>query len=116
MVDDDEVQLTIADTILQSSYAIFTAKSGHDALQMIYQGFIPDLILLDILMPQMDGWETFNRFKAISLLKSVPIAFITSETEESSKNRAYALKASDYITKPYSSAELLDRVSKLLGE
>jgi CheY-like chemotaxis protein len=113
MVDDDEIQLAIAKTVLNADYEVFTAKSGKEALTLIYKGFLPDLILLDILMPEMDGWETYNRFKAIALLHSVPIAFITSENNENSINRARELKASDYITKPYSSIELLERVNKL---
>ena len=114
MIDDDEIQLAIAQSVLRSDYQISMANSGQEGLQLIYKGLIPDLILLDIMMPGMDGWETFRRIKAITILHSIPIAFITSISEEDSIKRANELGASDYITKPYSSDDLLSRVSKIL--
>jgi CheY-like chemotaxis protein len=117
LVDDDEIQLAIAKKILDSDYIrTITAKSGMEALQLIYKGLIPALVLLDILMPDMDGWVTYHRLKAITVLQSIPIAFITSITEENAIKKAYDLGVSDYITKPYSRNDLLNRVHKILEE
>jgi putative two-component system response regulator len=117
LVDDDEMQLEIAKGYLDSDYRnVITAKSGREALQLIYKGLIPDLILLDILMPDIDGWETYNRLKAITVLTSTPIAFMTSVTEEEAVKRAYELGVSDFIIKPYSRYDLSSRVNKMLEE
>jgi putative two-component system response regulator len=114
MVDDDEFQILAAEDILKNEYEFFSVKSGKEALARLIQGPVPNLLLLDILMPDMDGWETFNRIKAISLLKNVPIVFLTALTETSEENRALGIGAADYIKKPYSPEDLLDRVKKII--
>jgi CheY-like chemotaxis protein len=114
LVDDDEIHLILAEAMLKDEYAIITAKSGKEALAYFLQGQFPNLVLLDILMPNMDGWETFNRLKAISFLKDIPIAFLTSINETAEKNHALEIGAADFITKPYEREELLERVGKIL--
>jgi len=114
-VDDDEVQHIICGNMLSDKYEIYKAKSGTEALNYLYSsGFIPNLILLDILMPEMDGWEVFNRIKAISFLKNVPIAFITSVNKTEGEKRALDIGAYDFITKPCEKDMLLDRIEKIL--
>jgi putative two-component system response regulator len=114
IIDDDEIHLTYVKGILKTGYIISAAKSGKEALQIIYKGFIPDLVLLDILMPEMDGWETYHRLKAIAFLQSIPIAFLTTVTEEEAVEKANELGASDFITKSCSRNDLISRVNKLL--
>jgi len=112
-VDDDEIHHIIAENMLTDKYEIYKAKSGKEALNHLYNGsFVPSLILLDILMPEMDGWEVFNRIKAISFLKNVPIIFLTSEKD--GEKRAHDIGADDFITKPYEKDKLLDRIEKTL--
>jgi CheY-like chemotaxis protein len=115
IVDDNEVQLTIAKNALKNDFTIFTAKSGKEAIDYLLRGLSPNLILLDVLMPKMDGWETFNRIRSISLLKDVPIIFLTSITEESQKKQAFEMGAADYIIKPYTNKDLLNRVKNKLA-
>ena len=114
LIDDDETHLSIATVILEDVYEISSAKSGKEALDHLLHGTAPDLILLDLLMPQMDGWETFNRLKAISYLKDVPVAFMTSVHGTEEKNQARKIGAADYITKPFEKKELLKRVKNIL--
>ena len=114
LVDDSDVHLVIAVNILKDKYEIDTAKSGKEALGILSKGLVPDLILLDILMPEMDGWETFNKIKGISLLKDVPIAFLTSLDGVREKLYASRIGANDLITKPYDGEDLLLRVEKLV--
>ena len=114
LVDDDEFYLTITSDMLQEDYDIIIAKSGKEAIDFFYKGIFPDLILLDILMPNMDGWETYNRLKAMSFLQNIPIAFLTSVTGTDEKNFALEIGAADFITKPYEEKELLRRVKKIL--
>lgn len=115
MVDDDVIQLEIAQAILQNTYEVYTAKSGQEALAHFFKGLSPDLILLDIVMPNMDGWETFNRIRAISLLKDVPIAFLTSVDGAAAEKHALEMGAADFITKPYKKSELLNRLKHLIS-
>jgi len=114
VVDDGEVHLLIVDGILKGKYDTATAKSGKEALAIISKGYIPDFILLDVLMPEMDGWETFNKIKGISLLKDVPIAFLTSLDGEREKLYASRIGAADMITKPCEGEELLERIKSIL--
>jgi CheY-like chemotaxis protein len=114
VVDDDEVHILTAQGILKTEYEVFTAKSGKEALDHLLNGLVPHLLLLDILMPGMDGWETYNRIKAVSYLKDVPIAFLTSVSKTTEEKRALEMGAVDYITKPYDKNELLNRIKKII--
>ena len=115
-VDDDETQLTILKTILSVEYNVITAESGKQAVEHLYSGFIPDLILLDIIMPEMDGFEVFNRIRAISELQKIPIAFLTSVSGAAEMQQAWDIRAVDYITKPYSKENLLRRIHNALKQ
>jgi len=114
IVDDNEVHLVIAENILKGKYEVTTAKSGKDALVLLSKGYIPNAILLDVLMPEMDGWETYNKIKGISLLRSVPIAFLTSLDGVREKLYASRIGAADLISKPYEAPELLSRIDKMM--
>ncbi|MCL2879244.1 MAG: response regulator [Treponema sp.] len=114
LVDDDETHLLIAQSMLKHDYHTIVAKSGQEALDVFTQGNNPDLVLLDILMPNMDGWATYHSIRGLSLLKDVPIAFLTSETDAAEEKKAYAMGASDYILKPYDKTDLLKRIKIIL--
>jgi len=117
LVDDDEVHLSITELSLKDDYDVFLVKSGEEALEFLNKSqIIPDLIMLDILMPVMDGWIVFDRINDIAALKFTPIMFYTSLEEESAKEKAYELGAFDYITKPCERSILLDRIGKTLKE
>jgi len=112
LVDDNEVQLSISEVQLNKEYEVTTAKSGKEALDYLFHGYVPDLIMLDILMPDMDGWETFGRLRAISKLHEVPILFMSSINDKNEIDRAFDMGAVDFIIKPCNSTELLERVKK----
>ena len=114
LVDDNEVQLSISEVQLNKEFEVITAKSGKEALDYLFHGHVPDLIMLDILMPDMDGWETFGRLRAISKLHEVPILFLSSINDENEIDRAYDMGAVDFIVKPCNSKELLNRVRKVV--
>ena len=116
LVDDSDVHLMIAENILKEKYTIITAKSGKDALALLKGKLVPNLILLDVLMPDMDGWEVYNKVKGMSPLQNVPVAFLTSLDGEKEKLYASRLGAADLITKPYDSAELLKRVETIMAK
>jgi CheY-like chemotaxis protein len=115
LVDDDEIHLSITEVSLKDEYEIFMVKSGEEALEFLSKRqVVPDLILLDILMPVMDGWIVFDKINDIAALKLTPIMFYTSLDEESAKEKAYELGAFDYITKPCEQSVLLSKIKDTL--
>jgi CheY-like chemotaxis protein len=114
IVDDNEMELLVAQAMLKDEYEVLIAKSGKEALEYFFNGLIPDLILLDILMPTMDGWETYNRIRAIGFLQDIPIAFLTSLVGTTEEKRALEMGAADYILKPYEKKDLLSRIKNIL--
>ena len=114
VVDDDEIHLSVARRMLEDKYECLTADSGKKALDYFLKGQFPNLVLLDVFMPDMDGWETYKRIQALSFLKDIPIAFLTSASETEEKEHAFALGAADFITKPYEKKDLLKRINKII--
>jgi CheY-like chemotaxis protein len=114
LVDDDSAHLNATRSMLEDIYEVSTAKSGHDALVLFFQGLVPDLILLDLVMPEMDGWDTFDRIKAISGIHLFPIAFLTSSEDPQDRTRAKQIGAVDFIEKPIGKTELLERITKII--
>jgi CheY-like chemotaxis protein len=114
MVDDDSSHLKIAEAILRGEYDVYTAVSGKEALDLLYKGLVPQLILLDIVIRGMDGWETYNRIRAISFLHDTQIAFFTITDDPKDIQKARDMGAADYIKKPINKTDLLDRVGKIL--
>ena len=114
LVDDDEIHLAITGNMLKSDYEIITAKSGKEALSFLIKGVVPNLILLDVIMPNMDGWETYNRIRGISLLRDVPIAFLTSIDGTSEARHAHEMGAADFIPKSCKRDEFLTRVDAII--
>jgi methyl-accepting chemotaxis protein len=112
IVDDDTIHLEMVNAVLSNDYEVTTAKSGKEALGLFYQGLVPQLILLDLMMPEMGGWDTFNRIKDISGLHDTPIAFFTASNDPKDIQKARKMGAVDYIKKPYDRDDLLRRVGK----
>ena len=115
LIDDDEMIHQVVKSITQDKYNLFFALSGDEAIKLMFQGLIPDLILLDILMPSMDGWETFSKIRAVSLLHDVPIAFLTSLQSKEDMAHGKALGAVDFLIKPIEADILLERIEKILN-
>ena len=115
LVDDDEIHLTTAELFLKDEYEVYKAKSGNEALTVLNNNeFVPDLIMLDLVMPNMDGWEVFKRIKPMRSLKNTPIAFVTSEGGTEEKKLAYSMGIADYINKPFNMTDLKSRIKEIL--
>jgi methyl-accepting chemotaxis protein len=114
VVDDDSIHLEMVNAVLSGEYDVTCAKSGKEALNLFYQGLVPQLILLDLIMPDMDGWNTYNRIKAIGGLHNTSIAFFTSSNDPKDIKHAQEMGAVDYFKKPYDKDDLLRRVGKIL--
>jgi signal transduction histidine kinase len=110
IIDDTPANLdVISDTLNDAGYEVAIAPSGERAFkQMQFQ--LPDLILLDVMMPVMDGFEVCQRLKAETHTKEIPIVFMTALSETESKTRGFDLGAVDYITKPFQEAEVVARI------
>jgi CheY-like chemotaxis protein len=116
VVDDDKDQIATVKYVLKSSnneYEIVGAESGIKCLQLLKNNEIPDLILLDIMMPEMSGWEVFNRIKENFSWKNIPIIFLTARTDNVAKNAGTFL-ADDFIEKPFNSKYLMEKIEKIL--
>jgi len=115
LVDDEEITLQITEELLKDEYQIFMVKSGREALEFLNKGqIVPDLILLDILMPEMDGWVTFDKIYDIAALKFTPIMFYTSLDENTAREKAYELGAFDFIIKPCEQSVLINKIKDAL--
>ena len=110
IVDDTPQNLTVLGELLQPEYRVRAANSGERALRAVGTLPRPDLILLDIMMPGMDGYEVLKRLRADAATRNIPVIFITAMTAEADEERGLELGAVDYITKPFSPAIVLARV------
>jgi diguanylate cyclase (GGDEF)-like protein len=100
VVDDDSSNLMVLAHILQPDYTIYTAKNGISAIKKA-EKFLPDLILLDILMPDMDGYEVFSALQQSNRTKHIPVIFITGLNSLEDQKKGLELGAVDYINKPF---------------
>ena len=99
--------------LARNDFEVMTAKDGLDALNKL-QEQKPDLMLLDIEMPRMDGFELATNMKASDRFKDIPIIMITSRTGQKHKDRAKEIGVERYLGKPYQEIELLDNIKDLL--
>jgi chemosensory pili system protein ChpA (sensor histidine kinase/response regulator) len=116
MVVDDSVTVRKVTTRLleRQGYAVVTAKDGMDAIAKL-EDFIPDIMLLDIEMPRMDGFEVATLVRHDPRIKDLPIIMITSRTGEKHRERAFQIGVSCYMGKPFQEQELLENIHELLG-
>lgn len=111
IVDDIEDNLNIlGDLLTFDGFNVETASSGEDALKRVQESH-PDLILMDILMPGMDGYEVCTQLKADESTKDIPVVFVSSMGDVESKVQGFKVGAVDYINKPFHHAEILVRVN-----
>ncbi len=119
IVDDDPDILEGILTILEDQpYRLATARDGKKCLEMIEQE-IPDLLILDLLMPRMDGWGVIREMRSDSRFAGVPIMILTTVIEDASRRRyeletGMAMDVQDYVQKPAKPADLIQRIERLL--
>lgn len=112
IVDDDPtLRRFLGEFLKNHHYEVLSAANGPEALKMAYREH-PSLVLLDVMMPGLDGWEVCARLREMT---DVPIILLTGKTSEEDKLRGFRLGIDDYITKPFSMAELLARLQAVLA-
>jgi len=115
VVDDDPDQISTVKYVLESlknKFEVIGANNGTQCLQLLKDKQIPDLILLDIMMPEMNGWEVYNRLKENLSWKEIPVIFLTARTDRVAKN-AGGFLGDDYIEKPFNKENLIKRIDEI---
>ncbi|MCG8632477.1 MAG: hybrid sensor histidine kinase/response regulator [Desulfobacterales bacterium] len=115
IVDDTPSNITILNTLLKESYNVSAATNGPDALALSASRTRPDLILLDIMMPDMDGYEVLTKLKASPGTADIPVIFVTAKADTSDESRGFELGCVDYITKPVTPSIVMARVKTHLN-
>jgi len=113
MVDDNMANLTIGRNMLKTFYEVYPAPSAAKLFEIL-ANVIPALVLLDIEMPEMNGYEAIKKMKADSRFEDIPVIFLTAKSDESSELEGFDLGAVDYISKPFSGPLLLKRIANQL--
>ena len=116
IVDDEQGVLYTVKHGLEGDtkdYEVIPVNSGKKCLELLQKNTIPDLILLDIMMPEMSGWETYNKIKENDAWKKIPIVFLTARIDYNAR-KAGQFFGEDYIEKPFNIPELKQRIDKVL--
>jgi two-component system, OmpR family, alkaline phosphatase synthesis response regulator PhoP len=117
LIVDDEVNIVAAlDYLLRrSGYEVSVAATGDEALRQV-EAFAPDLVLLDVMMPQKSGYEVCRRIRERPELRGVKIVMLSAKGRDAEVSKGLSLGADLYVTKPFSNAELVVRIRELLGD
>jgi DNA-binding response OmpR family regulator len=113
--DDPDIRRLVQITVSNAGCDVTVAADGEEALEMI-RSAPPDLVILDVLMPRMDGWEVARELKGDPATAGVPIMFLTSRGQEHDVLEGFNSGAADYMVKPFSPRELQVRVRAVLGK
>ena len=109
IVDDNDVNLSTAAKALSKQYRAFTLPSAADMFELL-NNIVPDLILLDILMPEMDGFQAMQKLKSDKRYSDIPVLFLTGQNDAATEAHGFELGAVDFISKPFSEPVLLNRI------
>ena len=114
-IEDEPEMIDLVRLILsRKGYEVIGANGGREGLDKVRQD-LPDLILLDLMMPDMDGWEVYQQIKAEENTKDIPVIVVTAKAQSIDKVLGlHIAKVDDYISKPFSPQELVDSVEKIL--
>jgi putative two-component system response regulator len=113
IVDDEPINIKVLSSILEEDYNICVATSGSEALALIRERH-PDIVLLDIVMPEMDGFEVCKALKSDDATADIPVVFITAMTDLGSESNAFEKGAEDFIAKPFSPSVVMARVARII--
>lgn len=116
IVDDEpNIVLSLEFLMQQSGFDVAVARDGAEALERM-QSFQPDLVLLDVMMPVLNGFEVCQKIRENSAWNDVKIVMLSAKGRESEVNKGLALRADAYVTKPFSTRELVERVAGMMAQ
>ena len=110
IVDDEPTNISILGEMLKDDYIVQTAASGEQAWELLMSDNLPDAILLDVMMPGLDGYDLCQRLKSVERTKDIPVIFITAKSGELDEVKGFTYGAADYVTKPFRQEVLKSRV------
>ncbi len=115
-IEDEAEMIDLVRLILgRRGYTVIGATGGHEGLELVRKE-LPDLVLLDLMMPDMDGWDVYHQIKSEEQTRDIPVIVITAKAQNIDKILGLRIaKVEDYISKPFSPQELLDRVEHVLS-
>jgi len=113
VVDDDRMNLLMAKRMLESKYTVVCVSSGYEALRFLRET-VPDLVLLDLHMPGMNGLEILDKIKNMEAVKDVPVIFLTSDCERETEISIFMAGATDYVQKPFIAEVVAQRIARIL--
>jgi two-component system response regulator VicR len=116
-IEDEPEMIDLVRLILgRKGFNVIGANGGIEGLETVRREQ-PDLVLLDLMMPDMDGWEVYQQMKADTVLREIPVVVVTAKAQSIDKVLGlHIAKVDDYITKPFGPQELLESVEKIIGE
>ena len=116
-IEDEPEMIDLVRLILnRRGYEVLGASGGYQGLEMIRQE-LPDLVLLDLMMPDMDGWDVYQQMKSDELTRHIPVIVVTAKAQSIDKVLGlHIAKVEDYISKPFSPQELMDSVERVLAK
>jgi DNA-binding response OmpR family regulator len=112
--DEDDVRELIAYRLTRSGYKVIGAGDGLEALELATER-TPDLMVLDVMMPKLDGYELTRRVRAEQSLRAIPVILLTARSQATDVDRGFEVGADDYLKKPFNPDELVARVRAVLG-
>jgi len=112
--DEDDVRELVVYRLSRSGYDVVEARDGEEALRLAGER-TPDLLVLDVMMPRIDGYELTRRLRAEPATSRVPVILLTARTQENDVSQGFEAGADDYLKKPFNPDELLARVRAVLG-
>lgn len=112
--DDEDILALVAFRLERSGYTVLQARDGQEALELALRE-LPDLAVLDVMMPKLDGFELTKRLRAAESTSRMPIILLTARAQDADVSQGFEAGADDYIRKPFSPQELRTRVQAILG-
>ena len=112
--DEKDIRQLITFTLQYAGYQVVAGKDGQEAVDLVQQE-MPDLILMDVRMPRLDGYAACRIIKADEKTKHIPVAFLSAKGQDAEIEKGFEVGASEYLLKPFTHTELIDRVKTLLA-
>ncbi|QNR23549.1 response regulator [Croceimicrobium hydrocarbonivorans] len=114
VIDDQPIMLKLLEQILKDRYDVVALENGKEALEWMYSGNIPDLVVADLNMPEIDGFEYIQRIRESGFFYDVPLIVLSGEESSSERIKCLKLGANDYLIKPFNPEELRLRIDNLI--
>lgn len=114
IIDDQPIMLKLLEQILKDRYEVVALENGKEALEWMYSGNIPDLVVADLNMPEIDGFEYIQRIRESGFFYDVPLIVLSGEESSTERIKCLKLGANDYLIKPFNPEELRLRIDNLI--